>query len=136
LGPRRFNLGLFGVFSFTAVLLAVSGLYGLVSYSVSQRRREIGLRMAIGASEGDVRRLILGEAARLGLAGAAAGLCLAGLARLFVSRIGEPSSASVSINPVAAAVATALLVVVVLAAAWLPARRASRIQPTLALRGE
>ena len=59
LGPRRFNLGLFGVFSFTAVLLAVSGLYGLVSYSVSQRRREIGLRMAIGATERDVQWLIL-----------------------------------------------------------------------------
>src|SRR6185295_1930668 len=62
LGPRRFNLGLFGAFALTAVVLAVTGLYGLVSYAVSQRRPEIGLRMAIGASERDVRRMILRQA--------------------------------------------------------------------------
>lgn len=65
LAPRRFSLTLFVAFSLTAVLLAVSGLYGLVSYTVSQRRREIGLRMAIGATERDVHRLILRQAARL-----------------------------------------------------------------------
>ena len=57
LGPRRFNLALFGAFATAAVLLAVLGLYGVVSYSVSQRAPEIGLRIAIGATEGDVRRL-------------------------------------------------------------------------------
>src|SRR5260370_33432258 len=73
LGPRRFNLGLFAAFSLTGVLLAVFGLYGLVSYAVSQRQREIGLRMAIGATERDIHRMILRQAALLGLAGAALG---------------------------------------------------------------
>jgi ABC-type antimicrobial peptide transport system permease subunit len=132
LGPRRFNLGLFGVFSFTAVLLAVSGLYGLVSYSVSQRRREIGLRMAIGATERDVQRLILRQAAGLSVAGAVVGLCITSIARSFAARIAQDAV----IDPAMAAAATALLVAVVMVAAWLPARRAARIQPTLALRGE
>jgi putative ABC transport system permease protein len=132
LGPRRFNLGLFGVFSFTAVLLAVSGLYGLVSYSVSQRRREIGLRMALGATERDVQRLILRQAAGLGVAGAVVGLCITGLARPFAARFAQDAV----IDPAMAAAATALLVTVVVAAACLPARRAARIQPMLALKGE
>jgi predicted permease len=132
LGPRRFSLGLFTAFSLTAVLLAVSGLYGLVSYTVSQRQREIGVRMAIGATERDVYRLILREAARLGLAGAALGLCLAGAARPLASRLARDMSA----DPLVIAAATVLLIAVVMLAAWLPARRAARIQPTLALKGE
>jgi hypothetical protein len=70
LGPRRFNLSLVAAFSLTGVMLAVLGSYGLISSSVSQRRREIGLRMAIGASEHDIHRMILGQAAFLGMAGA------------------------------------------------------------------
>ena len=132
LGPRRFSLGLFTAFSLTAVLLAVSGLYGLVSYTVSQRQREIGVRMAIGATERDVLRLILREAARLGLAGAALGLCFAGAARPLASRLARDMSA----DPLVVAAATILLIAVVMLAAWLPARRAARIQPTLALKGE
>jgi predicted permease len=132
LGPRRFNLGLFGVFSLAAVLLAVSGLYGLVSYAVSQRRREIGLRMAIGASEHDVRRLILRQAAGLGAAGTSVGLCLAYVVRPLVSRIAQ----DLSIDPAVAAATAAFLMGLVTLAAWLPARRAARIQPLLALRGE
>lgn len=132
LGPRRFNLGLFGAFSITGVLLAVFGLYGLVSYAVSQRQREIGLRMAIGATEGDIHRMILRQAAVLGLAGAALGGCLAAIAQPLVSRLAQ----DVSI-PLRSAIATSgLLLVLVTLAAWLPARRAARIPPTLALRGE
>src|SRR5262245_49911296 len=70
LGPRRFSLALLAAFSLTGVFLAVGGVYGLVSYAVSRRRREIGVRVAMGATERDVRRLILRQAARLGLAGA------------------------------------------------------------------
>jgi predicted permease len=132
LGPRRFNLRLLGGFSLSAVLLAVSGLYGLISYSVSQRRREIGLRIAVGATEGDVERLILRQAAGLGCAGAVVGLSLAGVARPFFSRITQDPS----IDPVIVVATTTLLVAVVMLAAWSPARRAARIHPVRALNGE
>jgi len=132
LGPRRFNLGLFGAFAMTAVLLAVLGLYGLVSYAVSQRAPEIGLRMAIGATQGDVHRMILRQAAGLGVTGAAVGLCLAGAAPPLVSGMVQ----DVWIHPAAVAAAAAFLMGVVLMAAWLPARRAARIEPTLALKAQ
>lgn len=130
LGPRRFNLGLFGAFAITAVLLAVLGLYGLVSYGISQRAPEIGLRMAIGATQRDVQRMILRQAAGVGLAGAAAGLAVAGAVRPLMSRI----VADVTIDPAIAAATAALLIGIVLIAAWFPARRAARIDPTVALR--
>jgi predicted permease len=132
LGPRRFNLGLLAAFSLAGVLLAVLGLYGLVCYAVSQRQREIGLRMAIGATEWDIHRMILRQAALLGLAGAALGGCLAAITQPLVARFAQ----DVSI-PVGSAIATSgLLLILVTLAAWLPARRAARISPTLALRGE
>lgn len=140
LGPRRFNLGLFGAFALTAMLLAVLGLYGLVSYAVSQRAPEIGLRMAIGATQRDVQRMILRQAAELGIAGAAVGLGLAGAVRPLISRMvpstGLRAGQDVWINPAVAAATAALLIGVVLIAAWLPARRAARIEPTLALKGQ
>jgi putative ABC transport system permease protein len=132
LGPRRFNLGLFGAFASTAVLLAVSGLYGLVSYAVSQRVPEIGLRLAIGATRRDVQRMVLGQAAVLGVAGAVVGLGLAAVVRPFVSRMAQ----DVSIDLALVAATAAVLVGVVLTAAWLPARRAARVDPTLALRAQ
>jgi ABC-type antimicrobial peptide transport system permease subunit len=130
LGPRRFSLGLFAAFALTAVPLAVSGLYGLVSYAVSQRAAEIGLRMAIGATQADVQRMILRQAARLVTRGAAIGLGLSAVLWPIVSSMVQ----NVWINPVAVAATIALLVAVVLMAAWLPARRAARIEPTLALK--
>jgi putative ABC transport system permease protein len=132
LGPRRFNLGLFAAFSLTGVLLAVLGLYSLVSFTVDQRRQEIGLRMAIGATERGILQMIIREAVRLGLAGAALGGCLAAMARPLVSRLAK----DVSISLPSVATTTALLLGLLILAAWLPARRAARIPPTLALRGE
>lgn len=132
LEPRRFSLALFVAFSLTAVLLAVSGLYGLVSYTVSQRRREIGLRMAIGATGRDVHRLILRQAARLALTGTGLGLSVAIVARPLISRLTE----NVSVDPALMFATTALLCAVVVLAASLPARRAARVEPTLALKGE
>ena len=122
------------------MLLAVLGLYGLVSYAVSQRAPEIGLRMAIGATARDVQRMILRQGAALGIVGATLGLGLAGAARLVISSI-IPSTAlgegqDIWINPGMAAATAALLIGVVLTAAWLPARRAARIEPTLALKGQ
>ena len=131
LGPRRFNLGLFGAFSFTGVMLAVLGVYSLASYIVSQRQREIGLRMAVGATEGDIHRMILRQAVVLGLVGAVLGCCFAAAIRP-LSRL----MWGISI-PVPPAIVTAgFLLVLIVLAGWLPARRAARISPSVALRGE
>src|SRR5262249_47315009 len=132
LGPRRFNLGLFAAFALTAVLLALSGVYGLVSYAVSVRRTEIGLRMAIGASEQAVQRMILGQAAMLGVVGAVVGLTLSGAA----PKIAAGMLPDLSIDPVVMFATSGVLFVIVLMAAWLPARRASRIDPTVALKAQ
>ena len=109
-----------------------------MSYAVGQRAREIGLRMAVGATEGDVKRLILGEAAALAGGGAAIGLLLAGVARPVIMRVfpqvARPTSEDAWLNPAVAGVTAVLLLVVVLVAAWVPARRAARIEPTLALK--
>jgi putative ABC transport system permease protein len=131
LGPRRFNVGLFAAFSCTGVVLAVLGVYGLVSYIVSQRQREIGLRMALGATEGAIHRLILRQAVALGLAGAVLGCCFTSTIWPLVSRLKWDISIGVP-----SAIATGLLLVVIVLAGWLPARRAVRVSPTLALRGE
>jgi putative ABC transport system permease protein len=132
LGPRRFTLGLFGAFASTAVLLAVSGVYGLVSYAVGQRAPEIGVRMAIGATERDVRRMILRQAAGLGVAGSGVGLGIAGILWPLASGMVQDAS----IAPAAVAGTFVLLIAVVMTAGWLPARRAARIPPTLALKGQ
>ena len=132
LGPRRFNLGLFGAFALTAMLLAFTGVYGLVSYSVSQRRTEIGVRMAIGATRRNVQQMILRQAVTLGIAGAAIGLALSGAAQSLIAGMVQ----EVAINPLVAIGTAALLIAVVLMAAWLPARRAAQIDPTLALKAQ
>ena len=132
LGPRRFSLGLFAAFAVTSMMLAVLGLYGLVSYSVSQRTAEIGLRIAIGATQGQVRRLILVQAVKLGFSGAALGLVIAGLSWPILSTMVK----DVGISAAVVVATSALLVAVVLLAAWLPARRAAGVDPTLALRGQ
>jgi putative ABC transport system permease protein len=132
LAPRRFSLALFVAFSLTAVLLAVSGLYGLVSYSVSHRKRELGLRVALGATGLDVQRLILGQAARLTLAGSASGLGVSLIAYPLVTRFAK----DIPIDPGAMIAVTGLLCVVVALAGWLPARRAARVAPALVLKGE
>jgi predicted permease len=130
--PLRFSLGLFATFSLTAVLLCVSGLYGLIAYTVSQRRREIGLRMALGASASRVRRLFLRHAAKLATAGIVTGLIGAFLARRLASLLTTQPVVDVRlIIGIAAG-----LFAVVLIAAWLPARRATRVAPTIALRAE
>ncbi len=140
LGPRRFSLGVLGAFASAAVLLAVVGLYGLVSYIVSQRAPEIGLRIAMGATQGDVQRMILRRAATLGIAGAATGLGLAAAARPLISGVvpsaGLTAGQDVWISPAVAASAAGLLIGIGLLAAWVPARRAARIEPTLALRAQ
>jgi putative ABC transport system permease protein len=117
----RFTALLVGSFAALALLLAGFGLYGVMAYSVAQRRREIGIRMALGAQPGDVRALVVWQALRLGAAGLAIGLAGAAFAT------GDPATF---------AAVSAALITVLLLAAYLPARRATRVDPMVALRTE
>ncbi len=127
----RFRAVLLGVFAGIALLLAVIGLYGVVSHSVSQRSSELGLRAALGASQSDLQRLVLGEGARLAIAGVLIGLAIAfGLLRIVSSFLFGIRPA----DPVTFIGVPALLLLVALAAAYIPARRASRADPVVAMR--
>jgi putative ABC transport system permease protein len=129
----RFNALLIASFAGLALFLAACGLYGVMSYSVAQRRREIGIRMALGAQPGDVRGMVVSQALAMGLAGLGIGLVAAFLAsRLLDNLLFEVNPA----DPATFAVVSVMLLAVVLAAAYLPARRATRVDPILALRAE
>jgi predicted permease len=129
----RFRTWLFGSFAAIALILAAAGIFGVISYSVSRRTHEIGIRITLGASPGNVMRLILSESARLVLIGLAVGIPVAlGLGRflsnlLFGIRVADPVTF--------AAVALLLFAVAILAA-YVPARRATRVDPMIALRHE
>ncbi|HTW63600.1 MAG TPA: ABC transporter permease [Bryobacteraceae bacterium] len=133
LGPQRFAMKLLAVFATLAILLAAVGLYGLVSYSVAQRTNEIGLRMALGADPSEVLRLVLAQSAKLLMAGAIAGI-VAGLilVRAMQSLLYGVSAA----DPLSFLGATVLLAVIALIASYIPARRAMRVDPMVALRCE
>jgi putative ABC transport system permease protein len=129
----RFRTLLVGLFATTAMLIATCGLYGLMAYAVTQRRREIGVRMALGADRGDVLRLVLTRALHIIVAGLIIGL--AGAAA--VTRVLQRFLFGVTpTDPIAFTIVTLLLMAVGLIAAWLPARRAARIDPWAALRAE
>jgi putative ABC transport system permease protein len=130
---RRFPSYLIGSFAALALLLASIGLYGLISYSVSQRTREIGIRVALGAQQSDVMRLVMGEGAKLTAIGVAIGVGAAlGLTQLMGSILYGVKAAD-PLTFIAVAVA---LAVVALAACYVPARRATRVDPLEALRCE
>jgi len=132
-GTERLSLCLVMAFAGAALLLAAMGIYGLVAFSVSQRRREIGIRIALGARGRDVERLVAGEGVRL----AGAGLLAGGIAALPLCRLLAGFLFGIAPHDPAtfAAVATTLFGVALLAA-WIPARSAARIPPNEALRAE
>jgi ABC-type antimicrobial peptide transport system permease subunit len=129
--PRRFFVLLVGSFATFGLLLAALGVYGVISYSVAQRRQEIGIRMALGATAWEVQLAVVAQTARLVLIGVAAGsIAAAAMSRLIASMLFQtaPTDAIAFIGTVI------LLAVTALAAAVLPAYRAARVDPMRALR--
>jgi putative ABC transport system permease protein len=133
LGGSRLSSILLGTFAGIALLLATLGLYGVISYSVVQRTREIGIRAAVGATAADIVRLVVRHGMTLvviGLVGGAAGVfALTRLMSAMLFGVGER-------DPVTIAAVAGILFVVALIACWLPARRAAKIDPLVALRVE
>jgi predicted permease len=133
LGARRFNLTLVGVFAATALLLAVAGIYGVMAYSVTRRRREIGVRVALGATPGQVFRIIIGQ----GLFTTAIGVIMGVLAALGLTRTLETMLFDIKpTDPLTFAGVVAILVGVAMLACYMPARRATHADPVEALRQE
>ncbi len=130
---RRFEMDLLLLFAVSALLLAGLGVYGVVTYSVVQRQREIGLRLALGAQRANIYRLVLRDGLVPVLIGAAAGITVSfGFARVVASLLFEVSP----YNPVIVITALCVLVAVGTAACLLPARRAAAVDPMQALRAE
>jgi putative ABC transport system permease protein len=133
IGPRRFVMGLLGGFSALAMLLAAIGIYGSMSYMVSQRTKEIGVRMALGAKRSNVLSIVVGRAMILTSIGVAGGAAIA----IAVTRLIATFLFGVSATDVVTFVSVAsVLTLVAMAACYLPARAAMRVDPMVALRYE
>ncbi|MHB1097850.1 MAG: ABC transporter permease [Gemmatimonadaceae bacterium] len=133
LAPTRFAMALLTAFAAVALLLAAVGIYGIVAYGVTQRTREIGVRMALGAESGSVIRLVLGGSMRLAAAGAILGL----LAAVAITRVLRSMLYGVGVaDPLTFAAVALLVTVVTLVASYVPARRALQVDPAEALRAD
>jgi ABC-type antimicrobial peptide transport system permease subunit len=133
LARRRFAMMALGVFAGFALMLAIVGIYGVVSYSVAQRTNELGIRLALGASQFDVLRLVLSSGLRLSLIGIAFGIVLSFAVTRFLSSLLFGVRATDLFTFGALSI---LLVAVSLLACYLPARRATKVDPLVALRRE
>jgi putative ABC transport system permease protein len=130
---RRFSLMVLSLFAGVGLLLAGIGIYGLISYTVGQRTREIGIRAALGAGSGSLMRMVLGSGIRLALVGVVAGLIgAAALTRLLRSQLFELSP----LDPVSFAATGLILSLVAVVASWFPARQALKVDPMRALKSE
>jgi hypothetical protein len=133
LGPRRFALEILAIFAVTALLLAAIGLYGVTSYMVTQRTREFGIRLALGADARDILGMVLKKSLTLTGLGIGAGLVAAlALSRVMASVIYGVSER----DPLTLAIACPVLAAAALCASFFPARRATRVAPAIALRAE
>ncbi len=131
--PRRFSTLLFSIFAAVALLLAVIGIYGIMSWSVAQRTQEIGIRMAVGAEARSIMKLILGRGLKLSAIGLAIGLAATlALTRLLSTQLFEISPH----DPWVFTAVSALMLAVTIAACYLPARRATKVDPITTLRAE
>jgi len=133
LARRRFAMMALGVFAGFALMLAIVGIYGVISYSVAQRTNELGIRLALGASQFDVLRLVLSAGFRLALVGIAFGIVLSLVVTRFLSSLlfGVRATDLVTFSAI-----SMLLIAVSLLACYLPARRATKVDPLVALRRE
>jgi ABC-type antimicrobial peptide transport system permease subunit len=130
---RRFPMLLLGVFAAVALVIAAVGIYGVISYAVSQRTQEIGIRMALGAQMGDVLRMVVWRGMSLTLIGGALGVAASlALTRVMKNLLFEVSAT----DPVTYVFVALLMVVVALIAIYIPARRATKVDPLQALRQE
>ncbi len=128
-----FTLVMLAIAGLMAVALGMIGIYGVISYSVSQRRREIGIRLAVGAQRGDVLQMIVSQGIKTALAGVAIGIAAALVLTQLMRRLLFGVSAQ---DPATFASVAALLTLVALFASWIPARRAMLVDPVVALRYE
>ena len=133
MGRERFTMLLLGVFGVVALTLAAVGIYGMMSFGVRRRTREIGIRIALGAKPGDVLSLVVGQGMRLALLGLATGVAAAFLATRVMRGLLYGVSA---VDPMTFAAITVLLAAIAFCASWIPARRAVATDPTTALRSE
>ena len=133
LNSRRFNLLLVSVFALAALLLAIAGVFGVLAYAVAQRTQEIGVRIALGASRGQILKMVLGQGLLTVVIGVAIGLA----GSLFLTRTMTSMLFEVSPNdPLTVMAITLLLVLIAMLASYIPARRATRVDPMIALRYE
>lgn len=133
LGSRRLAMGLIGAFGACAIVLAAIGMYGVVSYGVTQRTRELGVRKALGASDRAIARLVLRESLLLAAGGVVAGCGVAwGVTRLIRGQLFQTPA----LDPLAYTATIALLVGIAVVATVVPMRRAVRLDPTIAIRGD
>lgn len=124
---------LLAVFASLALFLSALGIYGVISYTVSQRSREIGIRIALGAQNKDILKLILGQAAKLLFVGSLIGLAISFLATKLISHLLYKVS---SIDFISFGLSLVVLLLVGLLASYLPARRATKVNPSIALRND
>jgi ABC-type antimicrobial peptide transport system permease subunit len=130
---QNFNMLLMSIFGGSALLLAAIGIYGLMAYTVEQGRRDIGVRMALGAQPAEVRNMVVAQGMSLAMAGVGVGVACAFALTRFLEKFLFGIQA---LDPLVFLTAPILLSGIALVAVWLPARRASRIDPILALRHE
>ncbi len=136
MSSQRFPMNLFGAFAGLALLLASVGVHGVVSYSVTQRLHEMGIRMALGAEQSDIFRMVIGQGVRLALAGLAIGIAAALILTRILSSLSHLLYGVGASDPLTFTTVSLILTGVAIVASYIPARRAMKVDPMIALRYE